>query len=50
MKWTESEIEELKQIVNGGWDWYFPGWEWVAMSFPNRTAEACRKKAKKLKI
>lgn len=44
-----GELYGLKDLVESGWDWQWPGWPWVAdalnMEFKNnRTANACRLK------
>lgn len=45
----DNETWSLMNIVNTGWDWEFPGWNWVAErlneEFGNsRSASACRHK------
>ena len=47
IKWSEDEIKELKRICDVGWDYYFPGYDWVASLLNdkfgnNRTASSCR--------
>ena len=49
MKWTKEEEDRLMQIVESGWDWHFPGYEWVrnvlAYDFPNnRSVSAVKQK------
>ena len=49
----DGETEALKQLVENGWAWQWPGWKWVADSlnkeFENaRTPVACRLKYKSL--
>lgn len=51
--WSLEEKKEVVFISVKAWDWYFPGWEWVALRLNsefknNRTPEACRKMAAKL--
>lgn len=55
MRWDnaiDGELEQLDQLVNNGWAWQFPGWQWVADRINeefgnNRTAQACRMKCKR---
>ena len=48
MKWTKEEEVRLMQIVESGWDWYFPGYEWVrdqlAYDYPERTVASVKQK------
>ena len=44
-----SEVWELCNLVEDGWAWQWPGWEWVAKTLNrwhknNRTASSCRAK------
>ena len=45
----EGETHELQYLVDQGWCWNWPGWEWVAKSLNaiygnGRSAAACRQK------
>ena len=45
----DGETAQLVRTVEDGWDWAFPGWQWIADSINaeygnNRTAAACRAK------
>lgn len=51
--WSQDEKKEVVFISVRAWDWYFPGWKWVAARLNsefqnNRTPEACRKMAARL--
>jgi hypothetical protein len=37
MKWNDESIEELMDIVDNGWCWQWPGWQWVANTLQART-------------
>jgi len=46
---VDGETGQLITLVLRGWDWEWPGWNWVAGMLNdefhnNRTAAACRKK------
>lgn len=45
----DSEVYELVHLVEEGWAWQWPGWQWVADRLNHwhkndRTASACRQK------
>jgi len=45
----DSEVNFLIYLVEEGWNWQWPGWNWVANRLNyryknNRTATACRQK------
>ena len=51
---VDGETEQLVQLVENGWSWQWPGWEWVAdtlnSEFSNsRTASACRNKYNRIR-
>jgi len=60
MKWPDKneidgETMELINIVENGWDWNWPGWEWVASALNreycnNRSASSCRNKYERIMI
>ena len=45
----DGEAEQLVYLVDNGWAWQWPGWQWVADRLNaeyhnNRTAATCRRK------
>jgi len=50
----DGETEYLVYLVEAGWCWSYPGWEWVANSLNkhhgnNRTPQACRAKYNRIR-
>jgi len=49
---ADSESKQLIYLVQDGWDWNWPGWDWIARRLNeefnnNRSANSCRLKYKK---
>ena len=45
----DGETQQLVYLVEAGWAWQWPGWEWVAATLNgeygnDRTPQACRSK------
>lgn len=53
LRWSKEEKLELKQWLESGWDWRFPGYKQAALHINaafgnNRTPNACRMMGKRI--
>jgi len=52
-EWSQDEIDQLKYLVDHGWNFQWPGWRWVARRLNqeygnNRSSRVCQRKYAKL--